>query len=412
MDPRNFPPGMPFPGWMPPPGTPLPPGMAGPPPPGWLPIQPPHGQNNSPHFIPMSGPQPGMPLRSNSFPQQQRQPSFPFLPLGAIPPPPQPSVMPNSAPSTASPPLAPAPVLTASTATTTAGVANGLGYKREIPIPVSPTPSQNNGQEFTPPARRSMQSRAQSAGTRSPRPRGASYGPASSNFGTEKSSFGGIQASKSPRNGPGINGCNGGFGSYGPKSTSSSSPAHSRPQSGAAGRNSPKRISSIQLARRAASARPAFSSSAASASVSSHMPIDDSDNIKVAVRIRPLNSNEAARGDACMLQLSQESHQQVKLTVPASATTAPSSSHWLGPNSAVLQPTTKTFQFHSCIGPESGQDDVIRLCGITQLLDAALDGYNATVLAVRFYFLIFFLFQLSPYAQPSLSFTNLNLNLN
>lgn len=25
--------------------------------------------------------------------------------------------------------------------------------------------------------------------------------------------------------------------------------------------------------------------------------------------------------------------------------------------------------------------DVLRLCGITQLLDAALDGYNATILA-------------------------------
>jgi hypothetical protein len=115
------------------------------------------------------------------------------------------------------------------------------------------------------------------------------------------------------------------------------------------------------------------------------MPIDDTDNIKVAIRIRPLNSTETARGDACMLQASQESQQQVVLTVPASATNAPSSSHWLGPNSAVLQPTTRTFQFHSCIGPESGQEDVIRLCGITQLLDAALDGYNATILAVSLF---------------------------
>ncbi|KAG7668638.1 hypothetical protein KSW81_005397 [Nannochloris sp. 'desiccata'] len=397
MDPHNFRPGlgMPFPGWMPPSGTPFPPGMAGPPPPGWLPIPPPPpplGQNNSPHFIPMAGPPPGMPFHLNPFPhQQQQQQGRPFLPLGAIPPPPQPPlVMPNSAPPIALLPPGPDPVLTGSTATTTAGLGDELNYNRESVIPASPALSQNNGQEFTPPARRSMQSRAQSAGTRSPRARTASSGPASFSFGTEKSSFGGNQASRTPRNGPGNNSGSGGFGSYGPKSTSSSFPAHSRPQSGSASRNSPKRVSSIQPARRAGSGRPrsaanfcgpAFSSSAASASVSSHMPIDDSDNIKVAIRIRPLNPTETARGDACMLQVSQESPQQVILTVPASATTAPSSSHWLGPNNAVLQPTTKTFQFHSCIGPESGQEDVIRLCGITQLLDAALDGYNATILA-------------------------------
>jgi len=408
MDSRNFPPapGMPFPGWMPPPGTPLPPGMAGPPPPGWLPIQPPPpplGPNNSPHFIPMSGPPPGMPFHLNPFPQQQQQQGRPFLPLGAIPPPPQPLVMPNSAPPAASLPPVPAPVLTGSIATTTTGGGDGMSYKQEILTPASPTLRVNNGQEVISPTRRSMQSRAQSAGTRSPRARTASSGPVNGNFGTEKGSYGGTQASKTPRNGPGNNGFSNGFGSYGPKSTSSSSPAHSRPQSGSTGRNSPKRISSIQLARRVGSARPrsaanfgypAFSSSAASASVSSHIPIDDSDNIKVAVRIRPLNVTEAARGDACMLQVSQESHQQVILTVPTSATTAPSSSHWLGPNSAVLQPTTKTFQFHSCIGPESGQEDVIRLCGITQLLDAALDGYNATILAVSFSFFLNIFFSL------------------
>jgi hypothetical protein len=393
MDPRNFPPGpgMPFPGWMPPPGTPLPPGMGGPPPPGWLPIPPPPPSlQNSPHFLPMVGPPPGMPFQMNPFPQQQGRP---FLPLGAIPPPPPSIAMPNSAPPTASLPAAPAPVLTSSNNTGINSNERMHNNQGENSIPPSPTLSQNNGQqEFTPRARRSVQSRAQSAGIRSPRAQSASSGPGNGNFGAENGSFGGGKAAKPPRNGlANNNGSSSGFGSYGPKSTSS--PAPSRPQSGSA-RNSPKRISSMQPSRRAGSARPrsaanfgggpAAFSSAASASVSSHMPIDDTDNIKVAIRIRPLNSTEAARGDACMLQVSQECPQQVVLTVPASATNAPSSSHWLGPNSAVLQPTTRTFQFHSCIGPESGQEDVIRQCGITQLLDAALDGYNATILAVRF----------------------------
>lgn len=41
----------------------------------------------------------------------------------------------------------------------------------------------------------------------------------------------------------------------------------------------------------------------------------------------------------------------------------------------------RNFTFHACLGPASRQQDVLRLCGITQLLDAALDGYNATVMA-------------------------------
>jgi hypothetical protein len=345
---------------------------------------------------------PGMPFHMNPFPQQQQK-GRPFLPLGAIPPPPPPIAMPpNSAPAAASLPPAPAPVLTGSSAVT--GKQEADNFPQETIIPSSPlsqlsSSTQNNGQEFTPRARRSVQSRAQSAGIRSPRARSASSGP----IGGADTGFSGNKAVKHPRGGsnnPNING-SGGFGSYGPKSTSAASPAPSRPQSGSTARNSPKRISSIQPSRRSGSARPrsavnnAFGAASSGgnsgssgsaafspASVSSHIPIDDSDNIKVALRIRPLNSTEAARGDACMLQVSKESPQQVVLTVPALATTAPSSSHWLGPNSAVMQPTTRTFQFHSCIGPESGQEDVIRLCGITQLLDAALDGYNATILAV------------------------------
>lgn len=73
-------------------------------------------------------------------------------------------------------------------------------------------------------------------------------------------------------------------------------------------------------------------------------------------------------------------------------------------------PVTRNFTFHACLGPTSRQQvgaaivawlshyccagrnksqgagcstpqDVLRLCGITQLLDASLHGYNSTVLA-------------------------------
>lgn len=149
------------------------------------------------------------------------------------------------------------------------------------------------------------------------------------------------------------------------------------PQSGASPGRSPNRVSSVGAApaKRAGSARPRSSCALPSP------PLDDSDNIKVAVRVRPLNAAELARGDAGVLAINPEEPRQVVVTIPPAAGSAvPTVSHWGGSGSAPL-PTSRSFQFHSCIGPEAGQDDVIRLCGIPQLLDAALAGYNATILA-------------------------------
>lgn len=41
----------------------------------------------------------------------------------------------------------------------------------------------------------------------------------------------------------------------------------------------------------------------------------------------------------------------------------------------------RDFAFHACLGPEVSQADVLHMCGIPQLLDAALAGYNVTVFA-------------------------------
>ena len=41
----------------------------------------------------------------------------------------------------------------------------------------------------------------------------------------------------------------------------------------------------------------------------------------------------------------------------------------------------RDFAFHACLGPEVNQSDVLHMCGIPQLLDAALSGYNVTVFA-------------------------------
>lgn len=41
----------------------------------------------------------------------------------------------------------------------------------------------------------------------------------------------------------------------------------------------------------------------------------------------------------------------------------------------------RDFQFHACLGPDSNQDDVMSYCGVPQLLEAALSGYNTTIFA-------------------------------
>ena len=41
----------------------------------------------------------------------------------------------------------------------------------------------------------------------------------------------------------------------------------------------------------------------------------------------------------------------------------------------------RDFQFHACLGSDVSQRDIIQLCGIQQLLEAALAGYNVTIFA-------------------------------
>lgn len=98
--------------------------------------------------------------------------------------------------------------------------------------------------------------------------------------------------------------------------------------------------------------------------------VDDavsSDNIKVAVRVRPMNALEQRRGDATAVTIDPTDFKRLQL------------SHSRDPRGTIS--TTKSFDFHACLGPEADQADVMRLCGIPQLLDAAMDGYNVTLMA-------------------------------
>lgn len=49
-----------------------------------------------------------------------------------------------------------------------------------------------------------------------------------------------------------------------------------------------------------------------------------------------------------------------------------------GPGGTTMQ---RDFSFHACLGPSTSQADVMALCGIQQLLDAALAGYHVTIFA-------------------------------
>jgi hypothetical protein len=88
-------------------------------------------------------------------------------------------------------------------------------------------------------------------------------------------------------------------------------------------------------------------------------------------------------------QCSSYSDQQMLLPLPPSCThplshacDATPSSIWQvvvpGPGSATMQ---REFAFHACLGPGTSQAEVMQLCGIHQLLDAALAGYHVTILA-------------------------------
>ena len=47
-----------------------------------------------------------------------------------------------------------------------------------------------------------------------------------------------------------------------------------------------------------------------------------------------------------------------------------------GPKGTVM---TGNYNLHGCLTPSSKQADVLKICGITQLLNAAMAGYHATI---------------------------------
>ncbi|KAK9867467.1 hypothetical protein WJX84_002302 [Apatococcus fuscideae] len=93
-----------------------------------------------------------------------------------------------------------------------------------------------------------------------------------------------------------------------------------------------------------------------------HENIDVNDNIKVVVRVRPPTEREIQNRDDCAVVVDDAMHMQVAFPTQQG-------------------PSTRRFAFHGCLAPDSSQSDVLHACGITQLLDAALSGFHATIFA-------------------------------
>jgi hypothetical protein len=120
------------------------------------------------------------------------------------------------------------------------------------------------------------------------------------------------------------------------------------------------------------------------------MQLNEADTIKVAVRVRPLNNLELEKGASPVLQVAEDNsyikvgntrscHGRRSLVAPLHAITSINRQVVVpGPAGNKMQ---RDFAFHACLGPGVNQSDVMHMCGIPQLLDAALSGYNVTIFA-------------------------------
>lgn len=80
------------------------------------------------------------------------------------------------------------------------------------------------------------------------------------------------------------------------------------------------------------------------------------ERVKVVVRIRPMNSMEQKRADQPTVLAVDEKHIQ-------------------------CDDANKLFEFNAALNEKDFQEDVFNKCGVHELIDAALEGYSATVFA-------------------------------
>ncbi|GMH41470.1 hypothetical protein BSKO_09380 [Bryopsis sp. KO-2023] len=96
-----------------------------------------------------------------------------------------------------------------------------------------------------------------------------------------------------------------------------------------------------------------------------HKELDPNDTIKVAVRVRPLLDYEKVGGAQETIQIDPADPTSLKVVLQ-------------GPLGSTL---CRDFHFHACLGQNESQEEVLEQCSIRQLIDAALAGYNVTIMA-------------------------------
>ena len=88
--------------------------------------------------------------------------------------------------------------------------------------------------------------------------------------------------------------------------------------------------------------------------------VDEEENIKVAVRIRPLQQGEASRGETSCVKAGADGREvQVRM----------------GPMDAHV------YRCNSCFAPDTTQETFFQECGLRDLLDSAIGGYRACAFA-------------------------------
>jgi len=123
------------------------------------------------------------------------------------------------------------------------------------------------------------------------------------------------------------------------------------------------------------------------------MPRDDSGggsipgSVRVCVRVRPLLPSEKMRGEKSLVQCKDPKNVSVLLPSPGSAAgisqgNAPASSHSGGGGGRQLTTTlSRSFAFDLACHEGFGQADVFSHSGASELVDKALTGVKATIMA-------------------------------
>ena len=82
------------------------------------------------------------------------------------------------------------------------------------------------------------------------------------------------------------------------------------------------------------------------------------ERVRVALRIRPLSTQEQQRNDEKIIACPDEQHVHLNIKGP-----------------------TKGYRFNAALDEHCKQHDVFQLCGVSELIDSALQGYSATIFA-------------------------------